>query len=64
VENGLLALCGVCGGNKMTELREPRNDVGGAQVLFLLFSFYLDNCVLAPLVMSFNDFLVPFSSSI
>jgi hypothetical protein len=29
-----------------------------SQVLFLLYSFYLDNYFLAPLVISFNDFLV------
>ena len=31
-------------GRKWKKFQKPRKDIGVAQVLFLLFSFYLDSC--------------------
>jgi len=64
----LVAFCGACGGNAMIDSsRTKKEPLRKSFFFFFFFFFYFlyswSAAFLAPLVFSFNDFLVLFSSS-
>lgn len=56
----LPALCGACGGNKMIDISMTKKGRLISSLLFSLFSW--TTAFVGPLVISFNDFLILFSS--
>jgi hypothetical protein len=60
----LLSLCGACEGNEITKISNQERTLKELKCLFFYSLFTWTTVFLAPLVISFNDFLIIFSSSI
>jgi len=58
----ILTFCGACGGNEMIDISRTKKGRLRSSLLFFFSLFSWTAMFLAPLVISFNDFFVLFSS--